>query len=246
MPVLTFDEFIPAKQSAAGKMMPPKARAGSTTFALNKGVVDLIEHSLGTLLDCETKTEQNGKYTNHFIVSAKHVAATAPESAPTKTSPPSPTEAVVTPAASPSYPGNERERLIVRQSSLKAAVDWANANGLTAPDVLAIADSFVDWVYKTDPQKNSASRTAAQSTLQDIREKLADIRAEYSDEDAVCPNCGRKEFLKQWSGGWFCARSKEAGTPGGCGAPPKGERMDTPATYGEWRARTATTSVPWQ
>jgi ribosomal protein L37AE/L43A len=102
------------------------------------------------------------------------------------------------------------------------------------------------WVYETDPQKISATRTAAQSHLEDIREKVADIRAGYSDEDAVCPNCGRREFLKQWTQGWFCARSKTAGEPGGCGYPAKGERLDSPVTYGEFKQRTASTSVPWK
>ena len=278
MPVLVFDEFIPSKQSAAGKMMPPKAKAGGTTFALNKSVVDLIENSIGTPLDCETKTEQNGKYTNHFVLSARHLAsasATPPRAvgstdtrptAPPTTSLPSPTEAVVTPTASPrtadikaAYPAlhlgqssdEARQRLIVRQSALKAALEYHfNVRGSVEQDlgdITATADYFTAWVFKETSPEKSAPRTIAQQHLETVREKVADIRAGYSDEDAVCPACGRKEFLKQWTGGWFCARSKEAGVPGGCGYPEKGARLDSPLTFGEWKAAQASKpSVPWQ
>ena len=255
MPVLVFDEFIPAKQSAAGKMMPPKAKAGGTTFALNKSVVDLIENSIGTPLDCETKTEQNGKYTNHFVLSARHLASasatptravgstdTRPTAPPT-TSLPSPTEAVVTPAASHPPYRDARSDEINRQSARRDAVSLVVA-GIYPPDQLfTLIDKLADYTYHS-PEK-SAPRTIAQQHLDVIREKQADIRSTYADEDAVCPNCGRREWIKQWSGGWACMRSKEAGVPGGCGFPPKGERLDSPVTYGEFKQRT-TNSVPWK
>lgn len=246
MTTLTFTEYIEPKMSAAQKMMPAKAKADDgKTYTLPKAAIPLIENSLGTPLECETKTEQNGKYTNHFILSAKHVAAAAPVSAPIPTPVPA-VEAVgrTQPAASVDARSNE----INRQSARRDAVALVVA-GIYPPDQLwTLIDALANYTYKTDPdsQQNNGPRTQAQHHLDDIREKVADIRAGYSDEDAVCPACGRREFLKQWSGGWFCARSKEAGVPGGCGHPEKGSRLDAPVSYGEWKTRTAATSVPWK
>jgi ribosomal protein L37AE/L43A len=282
---LTFTEIIASKQTPAGKWTPTKAKAtDGKTYVLAKSVVPQIENALGTALDCTTTSksrEYNGKtYTDYTVESANHIKATAPESAKGRqqlesglypapyqsdsTSFPSPREAVVTPVASP-LP--DRERLIVRQSSLRAAIEMfgpvsAFRQSLTdeqldalttalAKNVLETAELFVGWVfYKSDQTatKNNGPRTSAQSTLDVIREKVSDIRAGYSDEDAVCPACGRREFLKQWSGGWFCARSKEAGVPGGCGYPEKNTRLDAPVSYGEWKQKTASspTSVPWK
>jgi len=252
MTTLIFQEFIPAKQSAAGKMMPPKAKtADGTTFALNKAVVDLIENSIGSPLDCDTKTEQNGKYLNHFVLSAKHASATAPVSAPTTTSTPTP-QAVGSdrPAASSTtrlrFGADTRSDEINRQSARRDAVSLVVA-GIYPPDELwTLIDALANYTYKTDPEKNSGPRSVAQQHLEDIREKSAEQKADYADEDAVCPACGRKEFLKQWSGGWFCARTKVPGELGGCGYPEKGTRLDSPITYGEWKQKTATNSVPWK
>ena len=41
-----------------------------------------------------------------------------------------------------------KDRRIVKQSMLKAAVDWQKGNPkLTVQDILTVADAFVDWVY---------------------------------------------------------------------------------------------------
>jgi hypothetical protein len=249
MTTLIFQEFIPAKQSAAsGKMMPPKAKtADGTTFALNKSVVDLIENSLGFPLDCDTKTEQNGKYLNHFVLSAKHVSATAPVSAPTATSTPTPREAVGSDRSAASsttrlrFGADTRSDEINRQSARRDAVSLVVA-GIYPPDELwTLIDALANYTYKTDPEKNSAPRSVAQQHLEDIREKSAEL-PKYADEDAVCPGCGSKEHLIHTDQhGWFCSRKT-----GGCGHPPRGERLDAPISYGEWRAKTAVTSVPWK
>lgn len=257
--ILTFSDFMPSKQSAAGKMMPPKAKAtDGKTYALVKAVVDLVEYSLGTPLECSIKTEVNGKYTNYTVISAKHVASAAgPESPPTISQIMADASRAVESATSKTFTAQEgqsptpaapawqnsdaaRQRLIVRQSSLRAAIEWLNAEDETPEEVLELAEKFTDWVFEEtadtpSPEKNAPHAiTPAQQIVEQMREKTADIRSSYRSEDAVCPNCGRKEFLKQWSGGWFCARSKVAGEPGGCGYPAKGERLDAPVTYGEW------------
>jgi len=253
MPVLTFTEFFEPKE--AGKSPRAKASDGLSYF-LNKEVIDFIKNRIGgppLEVTTERKESAAGK-PYHVVLSAKNVTApttssasisdivkaTAPESAPIQTSTPSFREAVATPAASPPI---DVQRLIVRQSCLKSAVEWivgSQHSSGRARDALELADMFVVWVYETDPQKISATRTAAQSHLEDIREKVADIRAGYSDEDAVCAECGRREFITPYQGSYFCSKRD-----GGCGAPNKGD-VWIHMNYSEWRERTASTSVPWK
>lgn len=277
MTVLTFVEYIEPTTTASGKTTPPKAKANGKTWALAKSTVELIRNSLGTPLECETKSEQNGKWWNHSVLSARHIVAAAGPESPTFTSPephemtrapllhgpsskPPPTtqEGPVPTSPAPAWQNTDaaRQRLIVRQSSLRAAVDWLNAEDETPEEVLALADQFTRWVFEEEqvdrglnggggdkaqgavPAARPAEKSAphaisqAQEHLETARQRQAEIRAGYDDSDAVCPGCGRKEWLKQWDGGWFCSKKD-----GGCGHPPKGERLDFPMTYGEWRQR---------
>jgi len=245
--ILTFTEVIASKQTATGKWTPTKAKAtDGKTYVLAKSVVPQVENALGTALDCVTSSksrEYNGKeYTDYTVESAKHVAATAPVSAPTTTSTPTP-QAVGSdrPAASIIYSGDKTSVEINRQSARRDAVSLVVA-GIYPPDELwTLIDALANYTYKTDPEKNNGPRTVAQQHLEDIREKSADL-PKYADEDAVCPGCGSKEHLIHTDQhGWFCSRKT-----GGCGHPPRGERLDAPISYGEWRAKTAVTSVPWK
>lgn len=224
----------------------------------------------GAELECEVASKQSGGYTNWYLNRASAVAgavvaatvptaaavavqATAPESAL-----PPPHEAVgdvtprrIQPAASPSIksnwiPDEDKQRLIVRQSAIKAAIELKSFEQYADLSVWDLAEEIVSWVYSQvnrtagdqgGAQTTPAVQTPAQQHLAVARQKAEDIWASYHDEDAVCPSCGRKEYLKQWTGGWFCARSKVAGTPGGCGYPAKGERLDAPVTYGEFKER---------
>ena len=50
----------------------------------------------------------------------------------------------------------------------------------------------------------------------------------YNPADAVCANCGKKEFIRPYQGSYFCSKRD-----GGCGFPPKGKKWEI-VTYGEW------------
>ncbi len=45
---------------------------------------------------------------------------------------------------------DDKQRMIVKQSCLKAAVDLLKDKGAKSTDVLKVADSFVDWVMEED------------------------------------------------------------------------------------------------
>jgi hypothetical protein len=235
--ILTFTEYLAPVTFKSGKTGPARWKAGGTDYLLTKGITVEVGQSYDCIVD--TTHSPDGKFTNHTIKSATPVSATAPESAPIQTSTPTFREAVATPAASPSSwrPRDPTESLhIVRQTAIKASADLVAADRIPLEDLLPFAQRLVNWVYETDPQKISASRTTAQSHLEDIREKSVAIRADYADSDHVCgnPDCGRKEFLVPTkSGGFFCDKKR-----GGCGYPPFETRDDHPWTYGEWQQRT--------
>lgn len=270
--ILTFSDYIAPTTTASGKLAPAKAKASGKTYTLSRAVVELVENSLGTPLECEVTTDTrsvNGKvYTNFGIKSAKHIVvpSAGPESPPSNPTanptipnvqegpvPTSPAPAWqkiashMDPHAGSGWQNTDaaRQRLIVRQSSLARAVEVLGP-GKTLADYEELTDLFTALVMEEKSRGLNggggdkpgdgipAARSQAQEHLETARQKLADIRAGYSDEDAVCPACGRREFLKQWDGGWFCSKKD-----GGCGHPPKGERLDFPSTYGEWRQRTA-------
>lgn len=87
---------------------------------------------------------------------------------------------------------------------------------------------------QTAPASSSAPSPAPVKTADQI---LAEARAKvgakpaYADEDMVCGQCGRKEFIKPYNGSFFCSKRD-----GGCGAPRKGEAWEV-VSYGEFRAR---------
>jgi len=57
----------------------------------------------------------------------------------------------------PSYSsgGDDKQKLIVKQSCLKAAVDLLKDKGAKSTDVLKVADSFVSWVLEEDKKETS-------------------------------------------------------------------------------------------
>ena len=192
------------------------------------------------------------------VVKAETAAPSAEKIAPTRVETPSDSSLsgaagdVTTapgkkPAASPFVSDSDRQELIVRQSAIKAAIELKSFEQYADLSVWDLAEEIVSWVYKSGQVNRTAGvetsngapavQSSAQQHLAAARQKAEDIWATYDDADAVCPSCGRKEYLKQWTGGWFCARSKVAGQPGGCGYPAKGERLDAPVTYGEFKER---------
>jgi hypothetical protein len=81
-------------------------------------------------------------------------------------------------------------------------------------------------------EPSSPARTATE-ILDDTRKRMGTVarKGDYADEDAVCPQCGAKDFIRPYQGSFFCSRRD-----GGCGHPPKGEKWVF-ISYGEWRKR---------
>jgi hypothetical protein len=61
----------------------------------------------------------------------------------------------------PSYSSgsDDKQKMIVKQSCLKAAVDLLKDKGAKSTDVLKIADSFVNWVLESDKQEDTTYQT---------------------------------------------------------------------------------------
>jgi hypothetical protein len=57
----------------------------------------------------------------------------------------------------PSYSGNndDKQKMIVKQSCLKAAVDLLKDKGAKSTDVLKVADAFVEWVLEQPKQETN-------------------------------------------------------------------------------------------
>jgi hypothetical protein len=86
----------------------------------------------------------------------------------------------------------------------------------------------------TVPPVTSANSVAPSPAPKTPQETFAGARAHvkaYADDDAVCPGCGQRDFLRPYKGSYFCSKRD-----GGCGSPPKGEVMN-PISFGEFRAR---------
>lgn len=75
----------------------------------------------------------------------------------------------------PSYSGgSSKDKLIVRQVALKAAVDFSNGMNLKASQVLQVAEIFNDWVNqqpKTEEQQPTPAPAAARSKRTTYRSK---------------------------------------------------------------------------
>ena len=129
---LTFTEFFPAHQSKSGKTVPPKVKtADGTEYACGKDVnLPLV---IGQPYECIVTSKQNGQYTNHYLESAVPLSAPAP--APTNGH--APVHA----------PQVDVQRLIVKQSCLKAAVDLVSSGNADKKSLLTLADALVNWVY---------------------------------------------------------------------------------------------------
>ena len=55
--------------------------------------------------------------------------------------------------------GDDKQKMIVKQSCLKAAVDLLKDKGAKSTDVLKIADSFVNWVLESDKKEEVTYET---------------------------------------------------------------------------------------
>lgn len=82
------------------------------------------------------------------------------------------------------------------------------------------------------PGAASPPQKTAEQIFSDTRAKIGSRASSYDDVDAVCPACGRKEFLRPANNPRFCAKAD-----GGCGHPPRGETMQL-ISYGEFQQGT--------
>lgn len=80
----------------------------------------------------------------------------------------------------PSYSSgsDDKQKMIVKQSCLKAAVDLLKDKGAKSTDVLKIADSFVEWVLEADKQE-----TTYETHFSSREEKIATAQAIVNGSD---------------------------------------------------------------
>jgi len=83
-----------------------------------------------------------------------------------------------TPKTNYSSGSDDKQRMIVKQSCLKAAVDLLKDKGAKSTDVLKIADSFVDWVMEEDKKE-----TNYDTHFSSREEKIATAQAIVNGED---------------------------------------------------------------
>ena len=82
------------------------------------------------------------------------------------------------PKANYSSGSDDKQKMIVKQSCLKAAVDLLKDKGAKSTDVLKIADSFVAWVMEEDKQE-----TNYETHFSSREEKIAVAQAIVNGED---------------------------------------------------------------
>ena len=69
----------------------------------------------------------------------------------------------------------EKDRKIVKQSMLKAAVELAkNQEGVTPENVMAIADKFVAWVYNKETKAGVKTETKSNPVPTPIQKGILD------------------------------------------------------------------------
>lgn len=76
---------------------------------------------------------------------------------------------------------DDKQKMIVKQSCLKAAVDLLKDKGAKSTDVLKVADSFVDWVMKEDKKEDTAYDTHFSSREEKIQTAQAIVNGESDD-----------------------------------------------------------------
>lgn len=83
-----------------------------------------------------------------------------------------------TPKANYSSGSDDKQKMIVKQSCLKAAVDLLKDKGAKSTDVLKIADSFVAWVMEEDKQETNYN-----THFSSREDKIATAQAIVNGED---------------------------------------------------------------
>ena len=78
--------------------------------------------------------------------------------------------------------GDDKQKMIVKQSCLKAAVDLLKDKGAKSTDVLKIADSFVEWVLEADKQEDTTYETHFSSREEKIATAQAIVNGQATDD----------------------------------------------------------------
>ena len=76
-----------------------------------------------------------------------------------------------------------RQELIVKQTALKAAVDFLKDKGAKSTDVLKVADSFVEWVLSTPAKEETNYNTHFSSREEKIETAQAIVNGTAADDD---------------------------------------------------------------
>lgn len=83
-----------------------------------------------------------------------------------------------------SYSGSDnRQELIVKQTALKAAVDFLKEKQAKSTDVLKVADSFVEWVLATDQQEEVTYETHFSSREEKLQAAQAIVNGQATTDD---------------------------------------------------------------
>lgn len=74
--------------------------------------------------------------------------------------------------------GDDKQKMIVKQSCLKAAVDLLKDKGAKSTDVLKVADSFVNWVMESDKQQETTYETHFSSREEKVQAAQAIVNGQ--------------------------------------------------------------------
>lgn len=78
---------------------------------------------------------------------------------------------------------DDKQKLIVKQSCLKAAVDFLKDKQAKSTDVLKVADSFVDWVMSTEVKEETNYNAHFSSREEKIEVANAIVNGQSADDD---------------------------------------------------------------
>lgn len=79
--------------------------------------------------------------------------------------------------------GDNRQELIVKQTALKAAVDFLKDKQAKSTDVLKVADSFVEWVLATDKEEELTYETHFSSREEKLQAAQAVVNGQATTDD---------------------------------------------------------------
>lgn len=85
----------------------------------------------------------------------------------------------------PSYSsgGDDKQKMIVKQSCLKAAVDLLKDKGAKSTDVLKVADNFVDWVMQSDKKEEVTYETHFSNREEKLQTAQAIVNGQATNDD---------------------------------------------------------------